>query len=251
MSFEEYIRKNKLSRTLKIPKKYMKIFHGKRKINILTYKGRKAARGFLKALMKIHQSGLCIEGTWQLWNMRIVDGEFVFWRVLYCPRTVERMACNFTRYIEILTPYCHSESVLEFPAFFDEFSSDCMNIPSNSDVDLEQFHKRMGGHFAFMPPHSCSELLTDLFEACDSLRMKGQPAYEPLNCRPSCDKPPSYRNWTKEVFAIVLFKDIFYYRPRFGAPFARYSNTFWHLLRYTRHFAKHLLALTKVSTCMV
>jgi hypothetical protein len=79
MSFKKYARLNKLIRPFKLPKKFHQIFsfHWKGRLYVMTYAGRRAARGLMKYIIEMHRRKLCWRGEWKLSDLRIKDGMFL------------------------------------------------------------------------------------------------------------------------------------------------------------------------------
>ncbi|XP_044457723.1 uncharacterized protein [Triticum aestivum] len=107
MSFKKYARLNKLIRPFKLPKKFRRLFslRWKGRLYLMTYAGRRAARGLMNCIIKKHKEKLCWRGEWKLSDMCIEDGLFVIDTEALYVADVEGMAWDYKKYIELLNPF--------------------------------------------------------------------------------------------------------------------------------------------------
>jgi hypothetical protein len=154
------------------------------------------------------------------------------------------MASDFKMYFEHLNPYfvIVEESFSNSPPYSEILQTDTMVIPDplKSPEAYDGFHMYMSGHFAYMPPVAIFQFLCLMFSICDGLRPRSEKQYQPLNGQPKGFSV----GWTFKVIRVFLFNDVFSYE-RNGVAVNLYTNSYWHLLQYTRHFSSHILSLTK------
>ncbi|XP_044457711.1 uncharacterized protein [Triticum aestivum] len=274
MSFKKYARLNKLTRPFKLPKKFRRLFslRWKGRLYLMTYAGRRAARGLMNCIIKKHKEKLCWRGEWKLSDMRIEDGLFVIDTEALYVADVEGMAWDYKKYIELLNPFyvtveqssssgskkkqssssgskkkqSSSSSSKEkqssnSPPYWEILQTDTMAMPDpfKDPKAFDRFQKYMSAHFAFMPPVSIFQFLCLLFSICDGLRPNSDQQYGPLNV-----KPKGVENWTPKAIGVFLFNDVFFYSKN-GVIVNAYSNTYWYMLKFVRHFSSHILSLTK------
>ncbi|XP_037480598.1 uncharacterized protein LOC119357945 [Triticum dicoccoides] len=274
MSFKKYARLNKLIRPFKLPKKFRRLFslRWKGRLYLMTYAGRRAARGLMNCIIKKHKEKLCWRGEWKLSDMRIEDGLFVIDTEALYVADVEGMAWDYKKYIELLNPFyviveqssssgskkkqssssgskkkqSSSSSSKEkqssnSPPYWEILQTDTMAMPDpfKDPKAFDRFQKYMSAHFAFMPPVSIFQFLCLLFSICDGLRPNNDQQYGPLNV-----KPKGVENWTPKAIGVFLFNDVFFYSKN-GVIVNAYSNTYWYMLKFVRHFSSHILSLTK------
>lgn len=246
MSFKKYARLNKLIRPFKLPKKFRRLFslRWEGRLYLMTYAGRKAARGLMNYIIEMHKKKLCWRGEWKLSDMRIKDGLFLIDTKALYVTDVDGMAEDFKKYIELLNPYyvVVEQSSSNSPPYWEILQTDTMVIPdpSKDPEAFRRFLKYMSAHFAFMPPVSIYQFLCLLFSICDGLRPNSDREYQPLNLDPE----DIVEGWTLKVIDVFLFDDVFFY-SRNGIIVNLYSDTYWHLLQFSRHFSSHILSLTK------
>ncbi|EMS61662.1 hypothetical protein TRIUR3_32611 [Triticum urartu] len=274
MSFKKYARLNKLIRPFKLPKKFRRLFSltWKGRLYLMTYAGRRAARGLMNCIIKKHKEKLCWRGEWKLSDMRIEDGLFVIDTEALYVADVEGMAWDYKKYIELLNPFyvtveqssssgskkkqssssgskkkqSSSSSSKEkqssnSPPYWEILQTDTMAMPDpfKDPKAFDRFQKYMSAHFAFMPPVSIFQFLCLLFSICDGLRPNSDQQYGPLNV-----KPKGVENWTPKAIGVFLFNDVLFYSKN-GVIVNAYSNMYWYMLKFVRHFPSHILSLTK------
>ncbi|XP_040244662.1 uncharacterized protein [Aegilops tauschii subsp. strangulata] len=136
MSFKKYARLNKLIRPFKLPKKFRRLFspRWKGRLYLMTYAGRKAARGLLNYILETHKEKLCWRGEWKLSDMRIKDGLFRIDKQALYDADVDGMAEDFKKYIELLNPYyvVVEQSSSNSPPYWEILQTDTMVIPDPS-----------------------------------------------------------------------------------------------------------------------
>jgi hypothetical protein len=262
---EEFVRSNKLTKIYKIrPKDVFKVLkrslktlkkdfeskYPKKKLKavfklstvILTHWGRKCARGYLLWIVKKHREGNSWNGCFQLSDMQVFNGQFIISKAADPRLTLESASADFKRLWDLLlVPFYKNAMLGSYPLYFDQFGSDMLNLPDPvTDPDGFMKHEKyLALHFAFMPPLSRLTLLISLYKAYDSNRVVPDHAYQPLN------KSMSY-DWRDDIKTLPILTSVYYFSVH--GHLSQYTSSYFHLLKFSRHFGSHDLDHTKVQS---
>ncbi|CAO1944075.1 unnamed protein product [Urochloa humidicola] len=207
----------------------------KDKVTGLTRSGRRFAKRLLKYILKVHKSGHCWNGEWDILDIRVRgDGAEFSINKTQIESTRDGIVADLQKFIVLLYPYYKIEGI-KGPAYFDEFHSDVMALPNHGSEEFEKFLKFVADHMVFMPPLARSDLLERLFRLCDDIRQEsGDYIYRPLS---QCV------GWTG-IRSIMPYNKVFFYDMTAPKP---YRDHYWDLLRFVRNFLNHALKYTKIN----
>lgn len=208
---------------------------------------RNMCQRYLDKLLKKFKDGKCFGGKWGEDDLEVVDDGSDF--VIDCEDeklSHEGALADLLKYCETILVHLKDENG-KLPPFYVTFEKDCKGMPNHEKEPGKWalFLDYMSSPLLLKAPLVRSAFLCNLYRVA-AARREAPGVYAPLCVRCVSD-------WKSKAKGHWLLKKVYDYSNYYSGPrhcyyvMTHWSDTYWSLIQFCRHFIEHALVYTKVT----